>query len=110
MALALADRAFKNKFTALSQIYDLIIPSDTDRIRLKWDDTWARRPIFRDVEKTPEKEVHISETKPLQYSKYRHYFVRLGRSCRYRKRLVFYDLRRASRKKLNSRINLSPLI
>ena len=38
MALALADNAFKNKFTSLAQIYDLVVDtSETDRIRLKWD-------------------------------------------------------------------------
>jgi hypothetical protein len=36
--LALADGAFINKFTSLAQIYNLVVPSDTDRIRLKWDD------------------------------------------------------------------------
>jgi hypothetical protein len=35
LALALADNAFKNKFTSLKQIYDLVVPSDIDRIRLK---------------------------------------------------------------------------
>jgi hypothetical protein len=49
--LALNDRAFKNKFTSLSQIYSLIVPSTTDRLRIKWDCEWAERPIFRDVEK-----------------------------------------------------------
>ncbi len=38
MALAIADNAFKNKFTLLRQIYDLVVPKGTDRIRLKWDD------------------------------------------------------------------------
>jgi hypothetical protein len=51
--LALADRAFKNKFTSLVQLYSLIVPSTTDRLRLKWDSEWAERPIFRDVEKAP---------------------------------------------------------
>jgi hypothetical protein len=38
MALALADNAFKNKFTSLAQIYKLVVDtSKTDRIRLKWD-------------------------------------------------------------------------
>ena len=50
-SLALADRVFKNKFTSLAQMYSLIVPSTTDRFRLKWDSEWAERPIFRDVEK-----------------------------------------------------------
>ncbi|PMD51335.1 uncharacterized protein K444DRAFT_545435, partial [Hyaloscypha bicolor E] len=35
IALALANNAFKNKFTSLKQIYNLVIPSTTNRIRLK---------------------------------------------------------------------------
>ena len=53
VALALADNAFENKFTSLAQIYSLIVPATTDRIRLKWDSEWAERPIFGDVEKAP---------------------------------------------------------
>jgi hypothetical protein len=49
--LALADRAFKNKFMLLAQIYNLIVLSTTDRLRLKWYSEWAERPIFCDVEK-----------------------------------------------------------
>ena len=100
MALAIADNAFKNKFTSLRQIYDLVVPKGTDRIRLKWDDEWAKRPIFRDIEHTPTK-VQISKTKSFPYAKHRYYFVRLGRTCRFRKRLQWYDLRRGSGKGLN---------
>ncbi|KAH6712097.1 hypothetical protein BKA61DRAFT_486326, partial [Leptodontidium sp. MPI-SDFR-AT-0119] len=38
ITLAITDNAFKNEFTLLRQIYDLIVPKGTDRIRLKWDD------------------------------------------------------------------------
>lgn len=100
MALALADNAFENKFTSLAQIYNLVVPNGTDRIRLKWDDDWKKRPIFRDVEHTPTG-VRISETKSLKYAKHRRYFVRLGRTCGYRKRLQWYDWRRGSGKRLN---------
>ncbi|TVY83408.1 hypothetical protein LSUE1_G002969 [Lachnellula suecica] len=100
MALALADNAFENKFTSLAQIYKFVVPSDTDRIRLKWNSDWAGRPVFRDVEKTADG-TRISQTRALQYPKHRHHFVRLGRSCGYRKRLEFYDLRRGSGKRLN---------
>jgi hypothetical protein len=62
MVLALADNAFENKFTSLSQIYDLVVPSTTDCICLKWDKEWAERPIFRYVEKTLGDEVCISKT------------------------------------------------
>jgi hypothetical protein len=98
----LADDAFKNKFTSLDQIYNLIVPDSTDRIRLKWSDEWAKRPIFRDVEKTLAG-VRISNTKALDYSKHRHHFIRLGRTCGFRKLLEFYDLRRGSGKRLNGK-------
>ncbi|KAG4439199.1 hypothetical protein IFR05_005320 [Cadophora sp. M221] len=60
LSLALADKAFKNKFTSLAQIHSLIVPPTTDRIRLKWDDDWKQRPIFRDVEPKP-KVVRVSQ-------------------------------------------------
>jgi hypothetical protein len=155
MALALADNAFENGFASLAQIYKLVVPGSTDRIRLKWDKEWAERPIFRDVEKTPGDvarisemqpifqdakdythdplfddarrkppagrgctrhqsrrpqgaqkrtpggKVRISKTKSLGYQKHRHNSVRLGRTCGYRKKLQWYDWRRASGKKLN---------
>ena len=105
VALAIADNAFKNKFTSLRQIYDLVVPKGTDRIRLKWDDDWAKRPIFRDVEQTPTK-VQISKTKSFPYAKHRYYFVRLGRTCCFRKRLQWYDLRRGSGKGVNGENDL----
>ncbi|KAI9785532.1 MAG: hypothetical protein M1839_009273 [Geoglossum umbratile] len=42
----------------------------------------------------------MSETKPLQYPKHRHHFIRLGRVCGFEKVLQFYDRRRASGKKI----------
>ena len=65
IALAIADNAFENKFTSLAQIYNLKVPSTTDRIRLKWDKDWAEQPIFRDVEKTPGYEDSTSKTQPI---------------------------------------------
>jgi hypothetical protein len=107
LALALADNAFKNKFTSLKDIYSLVVPPDTDRIRLQWDDEWAERPVFRDVEHTASG-IRISKTKALQYTKHRHHLVRLGRTCGYEKRLEFYDLRRASGKRLNGKSRARP--
>lgn len=105
MSLALADNAFENGFTSLAQIYRLVVPSSTDRIRLKWDKEWAERPIFRDVEKGL-----ISKTQSLGYRKHRDFFVRLGRTCGYRKKLQMYDWRRASGKKLNSMLPFSLIL
>ncbi len=52
MALAFADNAFENNFTHPEQIYHLVVPPETDRIRLWWKEFWAETPIFRDIEKT----------------------------------------------------------
>lgn len=98
ISLALADNAFESKFTSLADIYNLIVPPTTDRIRLKWDKEWLQRPVFRDVVPSG---TRISETQAINYRKYRDHFIRLGRTCGYRKKLQFYDLRRGSGKKLN---------
>ena len=100
MSLALADNAFESKFTSLAQIYDLIVPRTTDRIRLKWDKEWSQRPVFRDVAPGG---ARISQTRAISYQKHRHHFTRLGRTCGYRKKLQFYDLRRGSGKMLNGK-------
>ena len=102
IALAIADNAFENKFTSLAQIYNLTVPSTTDRIRLKWDTEWAKRPVFRDVAPNG---AGISLTRAISYQKHRHYFIRLGRTCGYRKKLQFYDLLRGSGKMLNGRFH-----
>jgi hypothetical protein len=86
IALAIANNAFKNKFTSLRQIYSLVILNSTDRICLKWDDNWAKRLIFCNIKQTPIG-IYISDIKSLSYAKHRYYFVRLSRTCRFRKRL-----------------------
>ena len=100
MALAFADKVFENGFSTLEGIYKLVVGAKTDRVRLLWKDEWRERPIFRDVRRTP-KGALIAADKALQYAKVRQHFIRLGRSCGYANKLEFYDLRRASGKKLN---------
>jgi hypothetical protein len=102
MPLAFGDNVFKNKFTSLKQIYDLVGPSNTDRISLKWDNEEAKQLIFRDVEHTPNR-VRISKTKALEYAKHQYHFIRLGRTGGFAKRLKIYDLRRTSGKRLNGK-------
>ncbi|MAD88046.1 MAG: hypothetical protein CL912_34240 [Deltaproteobacteria bacterium] len=104
LALALADGAFKNKLTSLRDVYSLVVPPDTDRIRLQWDEDWAQRPVFRDVEHTANG-IRVSLTKALDYSKHRHHLIRLGRTSGFEKKLEFYDLRRASGKRLKGRFS-----
>jgi hypothetical protein len=102
--LALADGAFENKLTSLSDVYSLVVPPDTDRIRLQWDEDWAQRPVFRDVEHTANG-IRVSKSKALDYSKHRHHLIRLGRTSGFEKKLEFYDLRRASGKRLKGRFS-----
>jgi len=64
MALAFADDAFENDFTCPEAIYKLVVPPNTDRIRLRWKDFLAKTPIFRDIENTANG-IRISQTKPL---------------------------------------------
>ena len=103
LALAFADNAFKNKFQGPQDIYNLVVPPHEDRIRLRWDEKWVSRPVFRDVEQSAGRK-RISNTESLQYNKHRQHFVRLGRTCGFEKNLEWYDLRRGSGKKLTGKI------
>ncbi|KAJ0103794.1 hypothetical protein J7T55_004196, partial [Diaporthe amygdali] len=51
MAMALADDAFENGFTSPRQIYNLIVPKGSDRLRILWKQEWRQRPVFRDIER-----------------------------------------------------------
>lgn len=99
LALALVDGAFKNELTTLRDLYNLVVPADTDRIRLQWDEDWAQKPVFRDIEHTTNG-IRVSLVKALDYAKHRHHLIRLGRTSGFEKKLEFYDLRRASGKRL----------
>ena len=103
LALAFADNAFKNKFQGAQDIYNLVVPPNEDRIRLRWDEKWVSRPVFRDVEQSAGRK-RISNTESLQYNKHRQHFVRLGRTCGFEKNLEWYDLRRGSGKKLTGKM------
>jgi hypothetical protein len=102
LALALVDGAFKNELTSLRDLYNLVVPRDTDRIRLQWNENWAQAPVFRDIEHTTNG-LRVSRIKALDYAKHRHHLIRLGRTSGFEKKLEFYDLRRASGKRLKGR-------
>ena len=102
LALALVDGAFRNELTSLRDIYNLVVPADTDRIRLQWNEDWAQAPVFRDIEHTTSG-IRVSRVKALDYAKHRHHLIRLGRTSGFEKKLEFYDLRRASGKRLKGR-------
>ena len=101
MALAFADNAFENDFTCPEAIYKLVVPLESDRIRLQWKGSWAKTPIFRDVENTANG-ICISQTRSLEYPKHRCQFLRLGWTCSFEKTFEFYDLQRALGKELTS--------
>jgi hypothetical protein len=102
MALAFADNAFENDFTCPKDIYKLVVPPESDRIRLQWKGSWAETPIFRDVENTANR-IRISRTRSLEYPKHRYQFLYLGRTCSFEKTLEFYNLQQASGKELTSK-------
>ncbi|KAK3935512.1 hypothetical protein QBC46DRAFT_367527 [Diplogelasinospora grovesii] len=100
MGLSFADNAFENEFQDPEDIYNLVVPPDSDRLRLLWKEEWRKRPVFRDVEHS-EEGIRIALDKALQYQKERGHLIRLGRSIGLAKALEWYDLRRGSGKKLN---------
>ncbi|KAK0701564.1 hypothetical protein B0T26DRAFT_681697 [Lasiosphaeria miniovina] len=100
MGLAFADGAFVNEFKDPEEIYELVVPPNSDRLRLRWKEEWRRRPVFRDVEDS-EEGIRIAVNKALKYQKERGHLVRLGRAIGLEKVLEWYDLRRGSGKKLN---------
>ncbi|KAI9759771.1 MAG: hypothetical protein M1840_003088 [Geoglossum simile] len=99
LASAFANNAFEASITTLKEIYSLIISARKTHMHLRWKTKWAEYPIFRDTE-TTSTSVRVFESKPLQYQKHRHYFIRIGRACGFEKVLQFYDLRQASGKKI----------
>ena len=100
MGLAFADEAFINEFKDPEEIYELVVPPNSDRLRLQWKEEWQKRPVFRDVEDS-EDGIRIALDKALKYQKERGHLIRLGRSIGMAKVLEWYDLRRGSGKKLN---------
>jgi hypothetical protein len=108
LALAFADNAFENDFTGPEDFYKLIVPPETDCIRLRWKDSWAETPVFHDVEKTGNG-IHVSQRKSIEYHKHKQFFIHLGRTCGFEKRLEFYDLQRALGKELTSENSLSKI-
>lgn len=101
-ALAFADNAFENIFKSPEDIYKLVMPAGSDRLRLPWKEEWRKRPVFRDVEAT-ELGIQIALDKALRYQTERNHLIRLGRGIGIAKQLEWYDLRRGSGKKLNGK-------
>lgn len=100
-SVAFADRAFLNKFNSPEDIYDLVVPPNSDRIILPWKPKWRDRPVFRDIQGRGDNVV-VALGEAFKYAKARKCLIRLGRALGFEKQLEWYDLRRGSGKKLNS--------
>src|SRR4051794_9129679 len=72
--------------TCLEQIYSLVIPLSQTISVCSGKNFWAEIPIFLDVEQTVDG-VRVCRTKSLQYLKYLHDWVGLGRTCGFKKKL-----------------------
>jgi hypothetical protein len=103
MGLTFADEAFINEFKDLEEIHVLVVSRNWDRLRLRWEEEWQIRPLFRDVEDS-EDGIRIALDKALTYVKERDTLIRLGRSIGMAKVLEWYDLRGRSGKKLDSEL------
>jgi hypothetical protein len=104
LGMAFGDRAFKNNLTTLEAVYSLIVPPETEYLKLPWKTKWANRYVWRDIETTSDGLIRISDDKPLNYDKHRRMFISLGRTFGIRKQLQFYDIRRGAGKKLNEAV------
>ncbi|KAI5459500.1 hypothetical protein BGZ63DRAFT_448187 [Mariannaea sp. PMI_226] len=99
LSLVFADGAFLNDFSSPERIYEMVVPTHMDRVKIPWKEEWRGRPIFRDVDG-----LKVSLEKALKYCKTRGDLIRLGRALGYAKRLEFYDIRRGSGKKLHEKL------
>ncbi|KAI5917140.1 hypothetical protein F4810DRAFT_705126 [Camillea tinctor] len=99
-SLAFADGAFSTEFHGLKDIYRLVIPRQNNRMVLPWKPEWQERYVFRDTQNL-DGSILVNLDKAFQYGKARKYLIRLGRALGFEKQLEWYDLRRASGKKLN---------
>ena len=101
-SLAFADSAFEAEFRSLEDIYRLIVPQKNNRIILPWKAEWRDRYVFRDTQGAGGNAI-VTLDKAFQYKRARDYLIRHGGALGFEKQLEWYDLRRASGKKLNSR-------
>ncbi len=79
IGLAFADETFINEFKDPEKIYELVVPQNSDRLRLQWKEEWRKRPMFCNVEDS-ENDIRIALDKALKYQKECGHLIRLGRS------------------------------
>jgi hypothetical protein len=102
LSIGVSQKALRDNFTSVQDIFDLCIPADCDLLRIKWKKGLLNQPFLCDVGNTGEG-VRILKEKAFPYAKYRDIFVRLGRVAGFEKSLELYQLRRASGKNINSK-------
>lgn len=102
LAIGISQDAFKNHFTSVQQIFDLVIPAERNLLWIKWKKAVLEKPFFCDVQSTTEGG-RILSGRAFPYWKYRDMFVRLGRVAGFEAALELYQLRRASGHNLNSK-------
>lgn len=98
LALTLADKALEGDPT-LETIHRLRVPTDKDRIRLPIKEGVVDSFIFRNGSGSG------VDGSFYEYGSARNALVRLGKSCGYLNDLMFYDLRRATGKKLTKEVS-----
>ena len=87
---------------SIEDIFRLKIDPHRDVARLRFKKERYNQPVFRDIEETMDG-TRVSDKKALGYTKCRDTFVRLGRVAGFEEILEFYQLRRASGRKINSK-------
>jgi hypothetical protein len=102
---AIADNAFRRRYTSPEEIFALEIPAHKTSLNVRFKKEILNRPIFRDIEKMPSGS-KVLDTKALPYSKCRDHFVWLGRVAGFEQPLELYQLRRASGRKMNSECSI----
>ncbi|KAI9761904.1 MAG: hypothetical protein M1840_001520 [Geoglossum simile] len=107
LVIAHNDNAFASNVASIEDIFRLKIDPRHDVARLCFKKEWYNQPFFRDTEETMDG-THVSDKKALGYTKCHDTFVRLGRVAGFEEILEFYQLRRASGRKINiARMGLS---
>jgi len=79
IAFVFIDNTFINEFNDPEDIYNFIVPANSDYLRLQWKQEWSDRLIFYDIEPFSN-DAQIALKKALPYSKEKGHLIRLGRS------------------------------
>jgi hypothetical protein len=109
LAIGVGQEAYKDNFPTIQSIFDLVVPTRRNVLRIKWKDEVLDTPFFCNVQNTTGG-ARILKDKAFPYGKYRDIFARLGRVAGFEKGLELYQLRRASGRNINSEFIPLPLV